>query len=565
MAKIQLKTLKGNSLFIDDDKEIHRGGEGRIMLIENRPEIVAKLYHKGVLTIDENRFNLLQKLDNQIFIVPQELLYISKKIAGFTMEYAGNEYFPLSSLFIKSFCQRNGIDGKFKIKIAEKLVNALDSAHLNNFVIGDLNQYNVLVNLKGDIKLIDVDSYETLNYKHSGVLLDEVRDYLYQGKVSINSDFFALSVQLFYLLTYSHPFKGIHTIYKTLEERMVNKIPVYLMDPELKTPKCFEPIENKDIQEQFNRLYLKGERFLFSIGSFLPGAKSKIKITFQKIEAESLIIQTIVCEPKIINVQFSNRFGFIQTENKFLIYLSDIKGYLNKIAEFNSNEIDDVYPGNKNLVVLQKGKLLNIQNGNHPVPIANFTIPKKAITYLLDNILLVIDNNQMFWIYIDEILGSSIRIKRTEVFGASFTHKNGLMQNTGGIQRIFYNTGKEIASVKTNKMLRKIFQKSNIGFAEFIENKKINTVYFKINGLNIEYAKHQQGGVAEFAYSQITKNEGYIYEPADNFINVRKYDDFEVIGTISCNYISAGSTLFMTNSGIIAWEDNSVFLINQKI
>ncbi|NJO91045.1 MAG: hypothetical protein HC831_20335 [Chloroflexia bacterium] len=218
---------------------------------------MPKIYHNGVVPISKLRFDQLQKLDNETFVKPLDLLFSYSEIVGFTMEYAGSDYFPFSALFNRSFCQRNAISDKFKTTIANKLIEAVKQAHFNGFVIGDLNQYNVLVNKSGDIKLIDVDSYETPGHKHTGILLDEIRDYYYKGIVSMNSDYFALSVLLFYLLTYTHPFKGVHEKYKSLAERMILQLPVFVNDSLLKVPKCFEPIQDKNIQGKFEKMYRK--------------------------------------------------------------------------------------------------------------------------------------------------------------------------------------------------------------------------------------------------------------------------------------------------------------------
>ncbi len=208
MAKHLVKTSGGKSFFIDDKNEIQRGGEGRILLLPAEKDKVVKIYHPGIKPISEARYKQLQKLDKELFLKPLDLIYLKSEIIGFVMEYAGANYFPISSLFNRSFCLRNAITDKYKSKIADKLIDAVKHAHFNGFVIGDLNQYNVLVDLSGNLKLIDIDSYETPGHKHTGVLLDDIRDYYYQGIVSMNSDYFALSVLLFYLFTYTHPFKG---------------------------------------------------------------------------------------------------------------------------------------------------------------------------------------------------------------------------------------------------------------------------------------------------------------------------------------------------------------------
>ncbi|RLD75353.1 MAG: hypothetical protein DRJ10_15430 [Bacteroidetes bacterium] len=63
----------------------------------------------------------------------------------------------------------------------------------------------------------------------------------------------------------------------------------------------------------------------------------------------------------------------------------------------------------------------------------------------------------------------------------------------------------------------------------------------------------------------LTENaEGFIFEPADNKINVIRTQDFTVISEIKSKLFSAQTSLTYTKSGIIAWEDHAVYLINKK-
>ena len=117
MAKFQVNTNNGKTLKLDDNNEIHRGGEGRIILLTSNKKQVAKIYHQGIVPISEKRFGQLQKIDNECFVKPLELLYQHGNIVGYLMEYAGIDYFPMALLFNRSFCQRNCITEKLKKSI----------------------------------------------------------------------------------------------------------------------------------------------------------------------------------------------------------------------------------------------------------------------------------------------------------------------------------------------------------------------------------------------------------------------------------------------------------------
>ncbi|MEN8119349.1 MAG: RIO1 family regulatory kinase/ATPase [Bacteroidota bacterium] len=565
MAKFKVTTHTGKSLYLKDENEIHRGGEGRILLIDSQKGKVAKVYHKGIKSITEERFNVLMKLDKSLFLTPQELLLQNGVVIGYTMVFAGSAYFPLSSCFSKNFCLRLKMNSKTKKKIAHKLIEAVKTAHKHNIIIGDLNQYNVLVNEQGEIKLIDTDSYKTPGYVHSGLLLDEIRDYLYQGIVSKNSDYFALSVLLFYLYTYTHPFKGIHQKIKKLADRMIYKIPVFANDPLLKVPKCYQALQDKTLQNDFNRLYVNGERFILSISGTGKIEAAKPKVTaLKRFDEKELIITPILQNENIINVRFGSAAGYIETDNQFIVYSAGNKAYVNRRFIISKKEYDEIFVTDRNVLLKKNDTLYHYKNNSDIIQLFNFHFQKDSILHQSENILMVIGSNQMYKVYLDEIHNSSIANKRIEVFGPAFHHHNGLIQNSGGVQRIFYNTGKDIATIKAGKYTKMLYQKGSVGVIQSIENKKLSNYYFKIKGLKQEFSSMPVELFTHFAFMSTEAHEGFIFEPADNKIRVLRIQDFRVISEIQSNLISSQTGLHYTKSGIIAWEDNSVYLINKK-
>ncbi|RLD75239.1 MAG: hypothetical protein DRJ10_15650, partial [Bacteroidetes bacterium] len=532
---------------------------------DNQKGKVAKIYHQGIKPITEQRFNELMKLDKSLFLTPQELLLQNGTIIGYTMEFAGSTFFPLSSCFSKNFCSRMKMSNQTIMKIAKSLIEAVKTAHKHNIIIGDLNQYNILVNEKADIKLIDTDSYKTTGFEHSGLLLDEIRDYLYQGNVSQRSDYFALSVLLFYLLTYTHPFKGIHQKVKKLADRMILKIPVFAKDPLLKVPKCYYALQDKSLQNDFNRFYLQGERYMLSFSKTVALKASKAKVhVLKKFDERELIITPIIQNEKILNVRFESVSGYIETENQFVVYHADNKAYVSRKCKILKKEYDAVFVTDNNILLRKSETLYHYKNDSDIVKITNFQFADDFILHQSGNVLILVGANQMYKLYLDEIHNSSISIKRTEVFGPSFSHHNGLIQNSGGVQRIFYNTGKDIATVKTEKNIKMLFQQKNVGVVQLVENKKLANYYFKIKGLKQEISLKPIEQFTHFAYMLTENGEGFIFEPADNKINVIRTQDFTIVSEIKSNLFSAQTSLSYTKSGIIAWEDNAVYLINKK-
>ncbi len=567
MSNFILRDKFGKQYKFKDADEIHRGGEGRIMVIASNSKKVAKIYHYDIIPISIDQYNFISKLDKSLFVVPEDLLWNENNlIVGFTMQYLGKDYFPLSTIFSKNFCTKNQIDETQKRKIASSLISALVYAHNNKIVVGDLNQYNIMINLQGDVKFIDVDSYETPGHKHTGILLDDIRDYLHGGKVTINSDFFALSVMLFYTLTYTHPFKGIHKKIKKISDRMINRIPVFANDPELLLPKCYFPLADASLREQYNRLYLDGDRFLVSLDKVytIAGKRVSKKLPVQKIVQKDIIITPIVKDIQVRDIFFNTQQGYVETNENFIIFSTKNKGYVSKKYTLSKKQFDAVFVGEKNIIGLKNNKLYHYINDSQIIEIKNFDFPKEPIVQQFGNILIVVANDIMSYLYLDEIINTSIKNERTDVFSKGFSFYTGLIQNAGGVQRIFYKPGNNIANVKVNIRIRQIYQQGNAGVVQLAENNEVRNYYFKIRGLDFELAKKSCLNFSDFAYMPTDSENGFIFEPSDNKIKVIRTNDFGHISDIDCEFITEHSKLQYTKSGIIAWDDAGVFLLNKR-
>lgn len=568
MSYINLITHTGKKYRINDAHEIARGGEGCIYEIDGKT--VAKIYHPGIQPIQQKKFDFLNKLDKNLFIAPQDILLDSKsKVVGFTMEYLGQDYFPLSSIFTKSFCDSHGIDKKMKVEIIEKLIYAVEYAHKNQIVIGDFNCFNIMVNSSGSVKFIDTDSYQTPGFVHSGRLLDEIRDYYYQGRVNENSDYFALSVLAFNLLTYTHPFKGVHKKYLKISDRMVHKIPVFANDPDLKVPKCYEPISDNNLMRQFERMYLNTERFLLSIANINA---NYIVITVnqpslvKKYEQDDLIITYVSGDQEKIKKIFAteNRL-VIETAKDFLIYDVSIKGVVSFTDRIEKSEYDKVFIGNKNILA-KKGKELYVYLGKGIFKKnESIVFPDKAIYSQHESIIHIISVDTMYKIFIDECFGSHVRYTSTPVYGKGFKNYRGLIWNSGGKHNVFYNfRDKDTSIIQMPFLIEGVVQNKNMGIVQYKENNEIKQKFFKIKGGKLNMAQNELSSITNFAYKETKDEEGFIFMPSDDSIKVLRTQDFAEISEIKCNLISSESTIFNTNAGILLFDSGKVWLLNKK-
>jgi len=570
MGLINVVAQNGVKYKINDSKEIARGGEGIIYDLDN--DIVAKIYHQGIEPLSLAKYEFLKKLDKHMFVCPIDLLYAGNGnagiVVGFTMNFLPASYFPLSNIYIKSFCTSNSVDKKVKLKIIEQLIKATEYAHKLGIVIGDLNCLNIMVNNIGDVKFIDTDSYQTPGYKHSGRLLEDIRDYYYQGKIDDKSDFFALSVLAFNMLAFTHPFKGIHKTYMKISDRMIHKIPVFVKDPELKVPKCYEPINDTNLLEQFKRLYLKGERFIVSLSDVnsnllvLPLNKPSIVTQY---EQDELIITTIFEHGKAKDIFCTDNKLVIVTDDSFLIYNAKNKGYVTLLDTISKKDYDQIFIGNKNILFLKNRNLFIYSSPGKIQQMTSVSLPNKSLLRQYGNILVVVGEDTMFKLYIDESYGTTIKFTTLSVFDKGFKNYNSFVYNAGGKQNILYNeSGVEISVVSFPVKIDDVLQEENVGIYQYVEKKQIKYKFFKINNLKVSVSQNEILQWYNFAYRRDASGEGFIFIPCDDTIRILRTQDFAEVSDLKCNLVTSSSVLKNTGAGLVLLEDGKVWLLNKK-
>ena len=557
---------KGQKLYtLDNNKEIARGGEGFLIVVPNT-DLVAKIYLPNCLNINETKFNFLNKLNSSFFIKPQELLYDKKglNIVGITMKYLPQDYFPLDVIFNKSYCLKHNINDAVKNKITKNLIDAINSAHNMNVEIGDLSGLNVMINNYGDVKLIDVDSYQVPGVKHSNKLLEDIRDYLYGGTVSKNSDYFSLSVLIFNYLTYLHPFKGIHRKISKLSERMIAKKPVFASDPDLIIPKCYEQIQNVFIQNQYEKLYINGDRLLLD---FSNNVKTPVVSTIKQkvISEKEVYIQNIYTSQKIIqNSYFNLKFGFIKNEEKFIFYDTSNKGMIIERSSFAANEWKDFFVGEDNVVGLKNQSLykIDILTGKSE-EIKNFVLTNGYRYTHSNNLIILFENEYMWNLNIDSIKYNNIMIEKNNIYGPGFKTYGGIIQNVGGLNYIHLNIKNKQVPFLSRVNVHSFISINDVGFIKYEENKKIIYKYFNTDGGKLNIIK-ETDEVLHFAYKGKNNKDAILFVSEDNKLNVFRAADFYKLLEINCSIISKDTALFNTDAGIIAVNEDTFYLINKK-
>jgi DNA-binding helix-hairpin-helix protein with protein kinase domain len=220
-----LYTLNGQRISLS--QELGRGGEGSIYAIAEHPQWVAKLYHANKLTpngLAKLHLSLRYPPQNPAIAAPVDLLLNHRgQVLGFMMPRVPQGY-PLHDLYTpRSRRQKLPFFTHTHLhRVARNLSVAVSALHHRGYVIGDVNESNMLVNPSALVFLIDTDSFQ-IRDRLSGVVYrcgvgkPEFTPPELQGKRfdrcdrTPAQDAFGVAVLIFQLLMEgTHPFDGVY-------------------------------------------------------------------------------------------------------------------------------------------------------------------------------------------------------------------------------------------------------------------------------------------------------------------------------------------------------------------
>ena len=237
---MQSKTLyrrsNGRALSISDDNRLGSGGEGAIYTLDELPDLVAKVYHspsrsigaKLTLMVDEPP--TMPEGDGHVSIAwPLDTLHTgfpatTGNTAGFLMRRMSSMQ-PVNSAYNPAARKRNFPHFTYKhlCAVAINIAIAVNAVHGRNYVIGDINESNIMVNDNGLVTLIDTDSFQVIDRFRKMVYRSPVGKPEYTpGELQGHSfdavdrdqyhDRFGLGVLIFQLLMEGrHPYTGRYT------------------------------------------------------------------------------------------------------------------------------------------------------------------------------------------------------------------------------------------------------------------------------------------------------------------------------------------------------------------
>ncbi|OMQ22798.1 helix-hairpin-helix domain-containing protein [Serratia oryzae] len=203
---------------------IGKGGEGEVYKINNRPEIVVKIYNVNKRSEREGKVRAMVDTalysKTNLIAYPREIVTDKTgKFLGFVMRFVSG-YHPLHELYSPKSRLRHfpKSDYRFLVRAALNVARAVGKVHQDGGVIGDLNHSGILVAQDATIALIDADSFQFylkgITY-HCVVGVPEFTPPELHGKNlalverTIEHDNFGLAVAIFHLLFMGrHPYAG---------------------------------------------------------------------------------------------------------------------------------------------------------------------------------------------------------------------------------------------------------------------------------------------------------------------------------------------------------------------
>lgn len=209
-------------------KKIGSGGEGDVYEIApHRKDVLAKIYHKPITTERQEKLRLMVSGCNEdlkeFAAWPLDLVHAGKQgpVCGFVMQRI-TDCEPIHRVYGPSHRKEAfpNADWKFLVRTAKNLAAAFYIIHKYGYVVGDVNEGNILVTKKACVRLIDCDSFQVQNggktyHCEVGVPqftppeLQKSKDF--KMLRTANHDNFGLAILIFLLLFMGrHPFSGVY-------------------------------------------------------------------------------------------------------------------------------------------------------------------------------------------------------------------------------------------------------------------------------------------------------------------------------------------------------------------
>jgi len=281
----------GQILQLSDERVLAVGGEARIFEVPGEPEVLAKIYHqpsperaaKLRVMLAHPPLDPMAAQNHRSFAWPADLLYADgphDRIVGFLMPRITGLRRIIDFFNPKTRRQNCPCFNYFYLhRTAYNLAASVRALHEGGYVLGDVNESNILVSDRTLVSLVDTDSFQVWDAQN-GVLYrcrvgkPEFTPPELQGKNFAQvdrqpaHDLYGLGVLLFELLMEgSHPFAGAYLRSgepPTIEQRIRHGFFPHVRFPKVpfKPAPASVPFEvlHPPLQHLFVRCFFDGHR-----------------------------------------------------------------------------------------------------------------------------------------------------------------------------------------------------------------------------------------------------------------------------------------------------------------
>lgn len=221
-------------------KSIAHGGEGEVYEVSRQQNLVAKLYFEPLDKEKQEKLRFMAEASTDALTHhtawPQQTLHRGENIVGFLMPKL-TDFWPIHELYSPQSRMQNFPGQRWDMLLfsARNAAAAFSTLHDAGFVIGDVNERNLMVNQQAQVRLIDCDSFQFDSLKHTFICktgvdiwtppeLQDIKSFS-DIKRTQNHDLFGLALVIFQLLfSGRHPYAGVPISQKPLGDGLPWKI-----------------------------------------------------------------------------------------------------------------------------------------------------------------------------------------------------------------------------------------------------------------------------------------------------------------------------------------------------
>jgi len=247
-------------------------GEGGMGIVYKAIDIKLERFAAlKILNINSTRFSYMmerfrKEARNQAKLTHPNIVSVygfveEKNIMGIAMEYIEGET-------IENIIEDEGrLETHHALDIISQVLEGISYAHSQGFIHRDLKPSNIIIDLNGNVKIMDfgisksIDEIESITQYNArpGTLLYMSPEQLSGNEVTIKSDLYSLGITLYEMLAGIYPYDA-KTFYEIVDAH-VNKVPAKISDSLLTVPYELDEIILRAMGKLLNNNYSNALEF----------------------------------------------------------------------------------------------------------------------------------------------------------------------------------------------------------------------------------------------------------------------------------------------------------------